>query len=82
MYCVVAFQLEKSSKLIKHTSLCVFLIFKELWSYRRVLYCGILQTMYLGNSTCVCTELPNTTACPQFTESVRASECLDCYEIP
>ena len=81
MFCVVALQLEKSSKLLKHIS-CVFLISKELWSYRRMLYCGTLQTMCLDNSTCICMELPNTIACPQFTESVRASECLDCYEIP
>jgi hypothetical protein len=67
--------------LLKHVSLCVFLISKELWLYRRVLYCGTLRKMYPGNSTCICTELPNTTACPQFTGSVHASKWLGCCKM-
>jgi hypothetical protein len=79
--CFVALQLEKSHKILKHKSLCVFLISKELWLYRRVLYFCTLQTMYLGNSTCIGTELLNTIACPHFMESVSASECSGCCEI-
>jgi hypothetical protein len=56
----VALHLEKPRNLLKHTSLCIFLMSKELWSCSMVLYCGTLQSMYLDNSTVTCTELSNT----------------------
>jgi len=73
MFCFVALQLEKTHNLLENKSLCIFLISKKLWLCRGMLYCGTLQTMYPGNSTCICTEPPNKISITQFTESVHAS---------